>query len=191
MLTGLDRLNRDARRPKRRRSGRPFEPLRIGIGINSGDCVVGNMGSDRRFDYSVLGDAVNLGARLEGQSKTYGVGIVHRRDDAGGRHPSGRRSNSISSRSRARLRQSPSIRCSGDREHARPAGFAALAEAHCRMLARYRARDWSGARAALGECPRGDAHLAPLYDLYEERIGFFAANPPPADWDGIFVAAEK
>ena len=50
--------------------------IKIGVGINSGQCVVGNMGSDMRFDYTALGDTVNLASRLEGQSKPYGVGVI-------------------------------------------------------------------------------------------------------------------
>ena len=46
-------------------------PINVGIGISTGECIVGNMGSTSRFDYSVIGDAVNLGARLEGQTRNY------------------------------------------------------------------------------------------------------------------------
>ena len=75
MYQALDELNAE-REKEAAEQGIPFLPLKIGIGINTGECVVGNMGSEQRFDYSVLGDAVNLAARLEGQSKSYAVETV-------------------------------------------------------------------------------------------------------------------
>ena len=66
-----DRLEEEAKA-----AGRKFLPLNAGIGMNTGPCCVGNMGSEQRFAYSVLGDAVNLAARLEGQTKSYGMGCM-------------------------------------------------------------------------------------------------------------------
>lgn len=71
MLDALDALNNELIS-----AGRIVDPLRIGIGINTGNVTVGNLGSHQRFDYSCLGDPVNLASRLEGLSKAYGVPIV-------------------------------------------------------------------------------------------------------------------
>jgi adenylate cyclase len=75
MLDAMAALNAELR-AEAAANGTVYHPLRIGIGINTGDCVVGNMGSLQRFDYSVLGDAVNLASRLEGASKMYGVSLL-------------------------------------------------------------------------------------------------------------------
>lgn len=75
MLEAIERLNEDLQR-EAAKAGLETRTLKVGIGINTGDCVVGNMGSARRFDYSVLGDAVNLASRLEGESKNYGVPLL-------------------------------------------------------------------------------------------------------------------
>lgn len=69
MLGDLDAFNKEI-------SKEGVPPFGMGLGINTGDVVVGNMGSDQRFDYTCLGDAVNLASRLEGQSKPYGVKMV-------------------------------------------------------------------------------------------------------------------
>lgn len=75
MRRALDALEAE-RRAEAAAEGKPFLPLEIGIGINTGMAVVGNMGSEFRFDYTALGDAVNLAQRLEGLTQRYGVPIL-------------------------------------------------------------------------------------------------------------------
>ncbi len=75
MLARLAELNRD-REEEAAAANQRFIPIKVGVGLNTGRCVVGNMGSDMRFQYTVLGDSVNLASRLEGQTKPYGVQIL-------------------------------------------------------------------------------------------------------------------
>lgn len=182
-----DELEADAKA-----NNRKHVPIKIGIGVNSGVVVVGNMGSHQRFDYSVLGDNVNLASRLEGQSKPYGVTIV------------------IGENS---FLLAPDFACLeldlikvkgkteavriytllGRPEVAQEQRFLTLKQRHDLMLAAFRAQDWAGARERITglRADDGGFHLDHLYDLYEERIADYEAAPPPADWDGVFTATSK
>lgn len=75
MLGAVDELNR-AWAAQAASTGITHEPVRIGVGLNTGSCVVGNVGSPQRFDYSILGDVVNVASRLEGETKAYGAPII-------------------------------------------------------------------------------------------------------------------
>ncbi|MFB2602473.1 CHASE2 domain-containing protein [Rhizobium phaseoli] len=81
MQAAISRLNNQLER-EAAALGRKPHVLKMGVGINTGECIVGNMGSNRRFDYSCLGDSVNLASRLEGASKNYGVALLLGEDTA-------------------------------------------------------------------------------------------------------------
>jgi adenylate cyclase len=202
MFEGLVILN-ETLKAEAQAENRPHHPIRVGIGLNSGDCVVGNLGSSQRFDYSVLGDSVNLAARLEGQSKNYGTGIV------------------IGEQTRAAAPGFATLELDliavkgkteavhifallGGEELGRDLEFQTLASRNDDMLAAYRSQKWTEATALVSECRTlakeavnglggvdGLGGLDELYGLYDERITRYQADPPPADWDGVFVATSK
>jgi len=192
MLERVDELNQ-ARELEAKEEGRPFIPLNVGVGLNTGTCVVGNMGSDQRFDYSVFGDSVNLASRLEGQSKEYGFPII-----VGSR-------TALAVKDRFAILELDFIMVKGKKEpeviyaiagRADPAQsgrFQRLRNLTIEMLACYRSRDWEGALAAIARGRKTDEAnaLELLYRLYEARIRGYLQDPPPQDWNGAFALLTK
>ncbi|MEO6841517.1 MAG: adenylate/guanylate cyclase domain-containing protein [Bradyrhizobium sp.] len=192
MLERIDELNK-ARELEAEHGGHAYIPLNVGVGLNTGTCVVGNMGSDLRFDYSVLGDSVNLASRLEGQSKEYGFPIIVGSKTA------------LAVKDKFAILELDFIMVKGKKEPeviyaiagredtAQSARFQRLRNLTIEMLACYRGRDWEGALAAIERGRRTDEanSLELLYDLYEARIQDYRNNPPPEDWNGAFALLTK
>jgi adenylate cyclase len=172
--------------------GHPIPPLAIGIGVNSGMCCVGNMGSDQRFDYSVISDEVNLASRLEGQSKNYGVSIVIG-ENTQARVPELASVQLDLIRVKGKTRPVRIFALLGDETLAADPSFRELVKVQDGMLAAYRGQRWDEALAALAEGRRLGAALglSGLFALYEERIAEFRKEPPQADWDGVYIAHTK
>ncbi len=179
MLERLDDLNRGFREEY-------GVSLRIGIGIHTGEAIVGNMGSSKRFDYTAMGDTVNLASRLEGRTKAYGVEIVISGDTAAqlGEGFLLRRLDRIRVKGKSRPVEIFQL-CRDQRPATR-----ALAERFEAALEHYFAGRFSKALAEFlalaGEYP-GDAPSR----LYVERCEQHINEPPVGEWDGVFTAQEK
>jgi len=192
MLSRAETLNSELKREAEANGG-PFMPLRIGIGLNTGPCVVGNMGSDFRFNYSVLGDTVNLASRLEGRTKDYRIPMV-----IGSRTAEG-------ARQRFAVMEIDLIMVKGKKQP--EAVFTVLGrsevesdprcgelrQANAQMLARFRSQQWDDAMELLARCRKfaNGFDLAGLYDMYEERVEMYRAQPPGPDWAGVYEAETK
>jgi adenylate cyclase len=191
MMNRLDALNQERRQEIP--AGQPFLPFHIGIGINTGRCVVGNIGSDLRFNYSVLGDAVNVAARLEGQTKFYGVSIII--GAATGEKAKEKFAFLELDLITVKGKTEPQTIYAllGDEAIAGASEFQELRKLWSTMLYCYRSRDWDGALEAIAFCRSTENNfgLASLFDLYRTRIQTFQESAPPADWTGIFVAETK
>ena len=173
-------------------ANRRHAPIRIGIGLNSGQVVVGNMGSDQRFDYSVLGDNVNLASRLEGQSKSYGVTIVIG-ENTYERAPDFACLELDLIKVKGKTEAVRIYTLLGTPELAQKSDFQALRTEHDALLAAYRGQNWAAAREHIARCTTIDPGLglAHLYEIFAERVAEYEQHPPGPDWDGVYVATSK
>jgi adenylate cyclase len=192
MLQQIDEVNA-AREQEAKDGGHIYIPLKVGIGLNTGVGVVGNMGSDLKFNYSALGDSVNLASRLEGQTKEYGFPIIVGSNTA------------MAAKDRFAILELDFIMVKGKTEPEviyaiagredtmNSARFQRLRNLTIEMLACYRSRDWDGALEAIerGRTTDEAQALRQLYDLYEARIRGYQAMPPADDWNGAYALLTK
>ena len=173
------------------KSGRPFHQVKFGVGLNTGECCVGNLGSTLRFDYSAIGDEVNVASRLEGSSKFFGVDIVA----------------SEATRAEApdfawleidqvllknKTRPIGVFALIGPPSYAASAAFQALAARHDEMLAAYRARDFASA-GKMAQIARALApnEIASLYVYHQRRFAELAKEDLAHSWAPMIALDEK
>jgi adenylate cyclase len=184
MMESLNAFNREV-------MAEGVPPFGMGLGINTATVVVGNMGSDQRFDYTCLGDGVNLASRLEGQSKPYHVKIVL---------------GPLTARQVIDEYFTLELDClavKGKKEGVniftvlgtnKEAGrdFHDDREVHDLMLHCYRTQAWASAAKLIGDLKGSFASLMDnYYDMMLERIAEYRENPPDSDWDGVFRTTTK
>lgn len=175
----------DALRPALAARGLP--EVHVRIGLNTGEALVGNMGSARRFEYTMIGDAVNLAARLEGINSQYGTRILVGEETAraAGEHLVFREVDAV--RPKGKKVPVRIFELVGTAADVSPAQRLVL-ERFAQGLAAYRAQHFDLAITAFGPlAAAGDAPSA----VFLERATAYRSAPPPAAWDAVYTLTTK
>ena len=182
MQKALNQLNTDLERSDQ-------DKLSVGIGINTGKCIVGNMGSDQRFDYTVLGDAVNLASRLEGLSSYYGFPMILGQE-------------TVKDLEGDQIFELDLLAVKGKTEPVKiysilkevDKGIETLetfAQAHNNFLVHYRSQEWDLASQHIQKYQNEIKEFSLYYDLFSKRIDELKQDPPDKNWQGVFIADFK
>lgn len=169
-------------------AARGWPEIKIGVGVNTGEMNVGNKGSEFRVDYTILGDAVNLGSRLEGLTKQYGVGIIC---GEATRHAV----------PEYEYRELDRVRVKGKDQPVaiyEPLGLLENIEKSVRQdlkrfhlgLKHYRAQHWDEAEREIFALSQKEPKRR-IYQIYLDRIVHYRNEPPPENWDGAFTHTSK
>ena len=183
MSKALEQLNKELNRYDK-------DKLSVGIGINTGECIVGNMGSDKRFDYTVLGDAVNLASRLEGQSGNYGMQIILGEGCVEGLSEDKYSVCELDLIAVKGKSEPVKIYTVFNREDSEIADEDFLLE-HQDFLKNYRCQNWLKAKEHIDKYRFSKTEFTLYYTLFLERIDELSKQTLPNDWPGVFIAKTK
>ncbi|EWH08341.1 adenylate/guanylate cyclase [Catenovulum agarivorans DS-2] len=179
MQQALDKVNKDF-------ASKNWPQLQTGIGINTGLMHVGNMGSEFRMAYTVIGDEVNLASRLEGLTKQYGCEILL-----------GELTFELVASSPWMIREIDAVRVKGKQQAvaiyqlclpSKQGEYAkGIVSGYAEFLLAYRQQDWSIAQACLQQLFEQKLVSEALYKLFLQRINGYQQSPPPHNWDGVYT----